>query len=164
MAAPNTEGEYSDDIFTSTAAKFGYDDLKTFQKSVIRSVLFSKTDAFVSCKTGSGKSMCFQGITTVCESAGLYGHGQAIVLVISPLISLMETQVKRLRELGISATYIGRDVHENKKILGGEFRYLHTNPEHVIGNKQWRDMLKTDIYRKHLACIVFDEVHTAVSW
>ena len=112
---------------------------------------------FVACKTGSGKSMCYQGLSSVASDF-------SIVLVISPLISLMDSQVNFLREHGISATYIGKDMDDNAGILRGDFSYVYASPEQVVSNKRWRDMLRSDIYRQKLVCIVFDEVHTAVSW
>lgn len=54
---------------------------------------------FVSLPTGFGKSVIYQSLPMVFdEYSGQQGH---IVIVISPLLSLMEDQVKSLRNLGI---------------------------------------------------------------
>lgn len=92
------------------------------------------------------------------------GNNNPIVLVISPLLSLMESQVNKLMELDISATIIGRDLEENLQIRRGEFNYVYANPENIVGQKVWRDTLKTDVYKENLQCLVCDEVHTAVTW
>ena len=44
----------SEDCFKFLASCFGYNGLRSFQKVVIKCVLI---DVFVSCKTGSGKSL-----------------------------------------------------------------------------------------------------------
>jgi len=55
-----------------------------WQASAMQAVVQGK-DVVVSSGTGSGKSLVFQGLTLLKENA--------IVLVISPLISIMEDQV-----------------------------------------------------------------------
>ena len=78
MADINTEACFTEDIFNSLALRFGYNQLKTFQKDVIKCVLMDKQDAFVSCKTGSGKSLCFRQLLKEIsslrekDSRGLY--------------------------------------------------------------------------------------------
>ena len=161
MADSNTEEFVSEDCFKFLASCFGYNGLKSFQKDVIRCVLIDKQDIFVSCKTGSGKSLCFQGLTKVCE---YMGNDNPVVLVISPLVSLMEQQVNKLRQVEIRATFIGKDSEENAKIRRGEFSLVYSNLENIVSNKMWREMLKADIYTKNLKCLVFDEVHTAITW
>lgn len=87
-----------------------------------------------------------------------------MVLVISPLVSLMEQQVNKLRQVGINATFIGKDSEENAKIRRGEFSLVYSNPENIVSNKMWRIILKADIYTKNLKCLIFYEVHIAITW
>ena len=75
---------------------FGYDDFKENQEEIIQAVLKGK-DAFVLMPTGSGKSICYQ-------IPAIMGNG--IGIVISPLIALMEDQVKGLRQNGVRAAYL----------------------------------------------------------
>ena len=53
--------------FLFVARKFGNEQLKTFQKDSIEKIVLDKSDVFMCYKTGSGKSLCFQVISTVCE-------------------------------------------------------------------------------------------------
>jgi len=64
--------------------RFGYDEVKRWQGLAIQALLHG-TDVVASSGTGSGKSLVFQGLTL--------SRRNAIVLVISPLISIMEDQV-----------------------------------------------------------------------
>ena len=64
--------------------RFGYGAIMPWQASAMQAVVQGK-DVVVSSGTGSGKSLVFQGLTLLKENA--------IVLVISPLISIMEDQV-----------------------------------------------------------------------
>ena len=77
-------------------SKFGLDDLHPYQKDAI-AWLKRKDNVFVCQKTGKGKSLCYQAYTTVSKNQ------ESMVLVVSPLISIMEEQVTFLNSLGITA-------------------------------------------------------------
>jgi len=64
--------------------QFCLEEVRGWQSRAIQALL-SKKDVLVKAGTGQGKSMCFQGMALSKQNA--------IVLVISPLISLMEDQV-----------------------------------------------------------------------
>jgi len=74
--------------------KFSIQSYKTIKKK--HCVLYwIKKDAFVSKKTGAGKSLCYQGFSTVFE-------GKCIVIVVSPLNSIMEEQCAQLMPLELN--------------------------------------------------------------
>jgi len=69
--------------------QFGLPEIRDWQLRVFHSLLEGK-DVMVRAKTGMGKSVGFQGMA-------LSKH-DAIVLVVSPLIALMNDQVRTLRD------------------------------------------------------------------
>ena len=73
---------------------FGYDDFRPAQVPVIEAVL-SGRDALAVMPTGAGKSVCYQ--VPALAVGGL-------TLVVSPLISLMDDQVRALKAAGITDT------------------------------------------------------------
>ncbi len=42
--------------------------------------------------------------------------------------------------------------------------YVFGNPESFLANHRVRQVLRQPSFRKQVVCLVFDEVHTAVSW
>ena len=75
---------------------WGYNTFRLKQEEVINSVLKSK-DTLALLPTAGGKSICFQ-------VPALMNDG--ICLVISPLISLMNDQIKYLKSKGIKSVSI----------------------------------------------------------
>ena len=84
----------------------GYEELTTNQVDAITTFLHGK-DVFVSLPTGSGKSVCFALLPIVVDAlkavVGVPCKRKSILVVISPLISLMEDQVARFSARGISS-------------------------------------------------------------
>ena len=113
-------------------------------------------DVFVGTKTGSGKSLTYECIPLIYSGSS--------VLIISPLVSIMSEQCKKLVELGFSATYIGKDHTEDEKIINCDYDFLYGSPEQLVGDMKWREMLKSEVYQSKLREIVVDEAHTVVQW
>ena len=72
---------------------WGYSTFKPLQDEIITSVL-EGNDTLALLPTGGGKSLCYQLPALLKEGT---------VLVVSPLIALMEDQVKSLENKGIKA-------------------------------------------------------------
>ena len=83
---------------------FGYDTFREGQESVVESILEHR-DVLAIMPTGAGKSICYQ-----VPALTLSG----ITIVISPLISLMQDQVKALNEAGIHAAFINSSLSESQ--------------------------------------------------
>ena len=75
---------------------FGFDRFRPGQEAIVRDVL-SRRDVLALMPTGGGKSLCFQ-------FPALLQPG--VTLVVSPLIALMQDQVRQLQNNGIPAAYI----------------------------------------------------------
>nr|XP_002739720.2 PREDICTED: ATP-dependent DNA helicase Q-like SIM-like [Saccoglossus kowalevskii] len=140
---------------------FGIDALYEHQIKVIKHLLKGE-DVFLSTRTSSGKSLCYQAMPTILRER--QRCTEPIVLIISPLISIMREQVEMLQALGFSATFIGMDVSQNQDILEGKYSFIYTNPESILGNDRWREMLKSKVYSDNLKLIVVDEAHTVMQW
>ena len=85
----------------------------------------------VSCKTGTGKSMCYE-LFTVVWNYFPRSKLRCIVIIIKPLLSFDEERVNRLNKLGYSATYIGKDDNEYSSIVNGEFTFLFIFAENIL--------------------------------
>ena len=83
---------------------FGYDSFRDGQEDMIRAIL-SGRDAMAIMPTGAGKSLCYQVPALLLPG---------VTLVISPLISLMQDQVKSLNEAGIHAAFINSSLTETQ--------------------------------------------------
>ncbi len=75
---------------------FALDEFRLMQREVIEDVLRGK-DVLCVMPTGAGKSLCYQLPAVVMGG---------LTMVVSPLISLMDDQVRQLRERGIPALFI----------------------------------------------------------
>ena len=65
-----------------------------------------------------------------------------------------------LRSLGLKAGYIG------ERIINGtaQIDLLYGSPQSFVGEEKVRGMFSNKFYRKHVAAVVCDEVHTVVHW
>src|SRR5271155_5580171 len=75
---------------------FGFDEFRAGQEAVVRDALAGR-DVLALMPTGGGKSLCYQ-------LPALLQPG--VTLVVSPLIALMQDQVRQLLDNDIAATYI----------------------------------------------------------
>jgi ATP-dependent DNA helicase RecQ len=84
---------------------FGIEQLRDGQQRVIDSVLDGK-DTLAIMPTGSGKSLCYQIPARIL--AGM-------TVVVSPLISLMQDQSEKLREMGIRAVQLNSSLSREEE-------------------------------------------------
>ena len=88
---------------------FPVDELKAEQRLIIEKIV-ARRDVFGQLPTGYGKSLTFQllpGVLSSLNAKGCEFHANLSVVVISPLISIAEDQVKCLSSLGIKVGYVG---------------------------------------------------------
>jgi DNA topoisomerase-3 len=134
---------------------FGFSKFRPNQETVCEAVTAGK-DALLVMPTGSGKSLCYQ-------LPGLARGGTT--LVISPLIALMDDQVRKLKERGFAVECIhsGRDRDTSRRVcseyLSGKLQFLFIAPERlrVTG---FPEMLA----KRKPSLIAVDEAHCISQW
>ncbi|NLO79542.1 MAG: DNA helicase RecQ [Xanthomonadaceae bacterium] len=134
---------------------FGYEDFRGQQAGVIAE-LIRGGDALVLMPTGGGKSLCYQIPALVREGVGI---------VVSPLIALMEDQVRSLLQLGVRAAYLNSTLELEEmreveaRLLAGELDLLYVAPERLL-QPRTLDLLG----RVRLALFAIDEAHCVSQW
>ena len=149
--------------------KLNYEEIRENQRAVVTGYLKVQNVLFCS-PTGSGKSFVFE-ISPLVFSY-LY-HSDALpyltssVIVFSPLVSLMRSQVQKLKSLGLKAAYLTDVSVKNdseqmtmKDIKCGHFDVLLCSTESVLGDH--RALVKDLSETKILRAIFFDEAHCIV--
>lgn len=145
-----------DPYLRTLKTKFSHDAFREKQLDVIRAVIEEKKDVCVIMATGAGKSLCFQFPAVHIPNG--------ITLVICPLISLMETQVRRLMETGISACLLGSAQRSPAKTIfnrigNNEFRVIYCTPEYFRNEENFNELCK--VLEEKLTLIAFDEAHVS---
>lgn len=146
---------HTQDFISILQKYWGYPSFRSSQFEIISSVAEGR-DTFAILPTGGGKSLCYQ-------VPALYFDG--LTLVISPLIALMEDQVKQLHQRNIEAAFIhsGVDTNQQTNILNrairGEIKILYIAPERAV-SPTFEDYL----YELPISFIAIDESHCISQW
>lgn len=134
---------------------FGYDSFREGQKEIIDCIL-SGRNVLAVMKTSFGKSLCYQ-VPGLCLGG--------VTLVVSPLLSLMKSQVDELIEAGVRADYLGTDKESSleseilRSCLNGELDFLYLSPEKLRSESIYNALCASNISQ-----IVVDEAHCISMW
>ena len=134
---------------------FGYDSFRPGQEEIV-SALLAGRDALAIMPTGAGKSLCYQVPALLLPG---------LTLVISPLISLMQDQVKGLNAAGIHAAFINSSLTETQiahaldLAAEGSYKLVYVAPER----------LESPVFRSFAAgadisMVTVDEAHCISQW
>ena len=130
-------------------------------------------DVFVSLPTGAGKSLCYGLLPLVFDSLRSRSllrkssANKSIVIVVSPLKSLMEDQVAKFSSRGIKCTFVNRDGQSKEVqdcIVRGHYQIVFISPESMLRQLIWREMLRNEVYQENLVAFVIDEAHCVEKW
>jgi ATP-dependent DNA helicase RecQ len=134
---------------------YGYSSFKKGQEDVIHSIL-SGRDTLSVMPTGSGKSVCYQIPALLLDG---------VVVVISPLISLMKDQVDTLQQMNIPTTFINSSLtaaetnQRMREIAGGLFKLVYIAPER-LESERFQHMMN----QLKVPFVAIDEAHCVSQW
>lgn len=134
---------------------FGYDFFKECQEEIIGSII-SGNDVLAVMPTGAGKSLCYQIPSLVFDG---------VTIVISPLISLMQDQVRALNDSGVPSAYINSSLSEKQisvaldRAAAGEYKLIYVAPER-LGSAAFMDFAA----KTELSMVAIDEAHCISQW
>ena len=139
---------------------FGFDRFRPGQEAIVRDVL-ARRDVLALMPTGGGKSLCFQ-------LPALLQPG--VTLVVSPLIALMQDQVRQLQNNGIPAAFINSSLgaaeirQRTQALLRGEYKLLYLAPERLL-LQEFLDGTVNSLYSSvGINAFVVDEAHCVSEW
>ncbi|WP_353216791.1 DNA helicase RecQ [Sandarakinorhabdus sp.] len=132
---------------------FGHAEFRGPQLDIIADILAGR-DVVAIMPTGAGKSLCYQ-------IPALIRPGTA--LVISPLIALMEDQVRSLKAVGVRAATLNSQASDGDQVWramnDGQLDLLYVSPERALG-----DGFGQLVQRTEIALIAIDEAHCVSQW
>jgi superfamily II DNA helicase RecQ len=143
-----------------------YTSLKLEQESAAISILEGK-DVFAVLPTGFGKTTILAVLPIAFDILRGIPLRSSLVLCLSPLISLMNDQLQRLRMMGLEVDAIlsGQDSTSIiKRLKEGQYQILIMSPEMIISNSAVRSCLQHESVKSRVKCVVIDEAHCIVSW
>jgi len=134
---------------------WGHTQFRLKQQEIIKQVI-DKKDTLALLPTGGGKSICYQVPALMQEG---------ICLVISPLIALMDDQVRFLKSKGIKSISITSGMHYNEidtaltNCIYGGVKFLYLSPERLQN-----ELVQTRIKEMNINLITVDEAHCISEW
>lgn len=143
--------------------------LKSFRENQLEAInaALAGNDCFILMPTGGGKSLCYQ-LPSIISG----GTTSGLTIVISPLLSLIQDQIKHLQDKGIPCAYISgnmdstlrswvfNELKKDEPVL----KLLYMTPEMVNKSSQVQRSLKLLYNRRKLARFVVDEAHCLSQW
>lgn len=157
-----TQYEWSRDVKKTLEDVFKMKSFRPQQLSAINSTL-SGQHAIVVMPTGAGKSLCYQLPALVKPG---------ITIVISPLVSLMEDQVRSLTHKNIPAKLMTSTSPKEEtqaalnllKEKNTPIKLLYVTPERLAKSKRFMSNLQKCHANGRLQRIAIDEVHCCSQW
>lgn len=137
------------------AEQFGFSDFRPGQNELISAILDHR-DVLGVLPTGAGKSLCY-------ELPALMLPG--LTIVITPLISLMQDQVRNLTRIGIPAAFINSTLtyEREREILSdtvqAKNRILYVAPERLE-----TPMFLSFVKKVPVTIVAVDEAHCVSQW
>jgi ATP-dependent DNA helicase RecQ len=144
------------DLTRVLAERFQLQTFHAWQREAIDAILADGGQVLLIAPTGGGKSLCYQLPAVVLPGT---------TVVISPLIALMQDQVRSLTVRGIAATFLAStlDSDERRRRLAGlrrgEFKIVYIAPERLAFDG-FSDLLDSI----DMSLLAVDEAHCISQW
>ncbi|MFT4939728.1 MAG: ATP-dependent DNA helicase RecQ [Paraglaciecola sp.] len=134
---------------------FGFNEFRPQQKAIISNILAGRHTLAI-LPTGGGKSICYQIPALLFDG---------VTLVVSPLISLMQDQVRQLQELNVACCMLNSalsaaDYQQNiQAIKQRQIKLVFLAPETLLQASTLNLFSKINV-----ACVAIDEAHCISEW
>jgi ATP-dependent DNA helicase RecQ len=144
------------DIDLALRERFGLPAFYPWQREAIDELLEGRQKVVVIAPTGGGKSLCYQLPAAVLEGTSI---------VISPLIALMEDQVRALTQRGVAATYLASTLGPEElkrregEIFEDRYQLVYVAPERL--ESPW---LVERLAGLQPPLLAIDEAHCISQW
>lgn len=149
------QGKLSRQLVETMVRRFGITHYRPGQERTIKALCRGR-DVLCIMPTGSGKSLCFQ----------LPGVAMGwVTVVVSPLLALMQDQVRHLQERGISAIMLhgsmGQEAYQQAlwQIKRRAWSFVYVSPER-LEIASFQEAIKV----AQPEMLVVDEAHCVVTW
>jgi ATP-dependent DNA helicase RecQ len=149
-----------EDVKAALKRIFGFEHFRAGQEAVVRDALAGR-DVLALMPTGGGKSLCFQ-------LPALLQPG--VTLVVSPLIALMQDQVRLMRDNDIAASFINSNLEPSDvsrrtaALLRGDYKLFYLAPERLLLREFLDGPLRTLSGTLGINAFVIDEAHCVSEW
>jgi len=136
--------------------RFGLSAFHPWQREAIEELLEGRQRVVVIAPTGGGKSLCYQLPAAILDGTSI---------VISPLIALMEDQVRALTQRGVAATYLASTLdseevkRREREIFEGRYQLVYIAPERL--ESPW---LVDKLAALRPPLLAIDEAHCISQW
>lgn len=134
---------------------FGFDEFRASQQLIIENVL-NGNNTLAIMPTGGGKSLCYQIPAIIFDG---------LTIVVSPLISLMQDQVRQLYELNVAACVLNSTLttHEYQQNIDN-IKQGHTSLVFLAPETALQASTLAFLQEVKVACIAIDEAHCISEW
>ena len=144
-----------DDARQVLGERYGYPEFRHGQERIIDATL-SGSDTLAVMPTGAGKSLCYQIPAVLLPG---------LTLVVSPLISLMDDQVRSLRDVGIRGSYYNSMLKPYvrpevlRRALAGWYDLMYVAPERLAD-----PLFREFAAQAKVPLLAVDEAHCVSQW
>jgi ATP-dependent DNA helicase RecQ len=134
---------------------FGFSEFRPGQEQIIEHLLAGEHVLAVM-PTGGGKSLCYQIPAVLSE---------AITVVVSPLVALMNDQVAALQANGIDAVRVHSGMERDeqidawKAVRDGRCKIIYLSPERLMSERMLGALSELSV-----AMFIIDEAHCVSKW